>query len=59
MPILFGFGSFQPLQRLQTWALEHLVSVNCATGDIRWAAVALALRSFTAAWAFAQAQFRG
>jgi hypothetical protein len=54
----FGFrGSRGPLSRAQTFALEHLISFHCASGDIRWALVALAVRSFNAVWVFAQEQF--
>jgi hypothetical protein len=59
MMILCDLGNFQPLCRAQAWALERLVCFHCASGDVRWAMVALALRSFTAALAFAQRQFRG
>ena len=65
MMILCDFGirgNFGPLWRgqtwaFQTWALERLISFNCAGGDVRWAIIALALRSFTAAWVFGQRQF--
>jgi hypothetical protein len=57
MMILCDFGSFQPLWRVRTWALERLISLDCVSGDVRWAIIALALRSFTAAWAFGQGQF--
>jgi hypothetical protein len=54
----FGFrGSRGPLARAQSLALEHLISFHCASADIRWALVALALRSFNAVWALAQEQF--
>jgi len=59
MMILCGPSGFSPLCRIQAWALERLVWFQCASGDVRWAMVALALRSFTAAWAFVQARFRG
>jgi hypothetical protein len=59
MMILCGPGGFPPLCRAQAWALERLIGFHCASGDIRWAMLALALRSFTAIWAFAQARFRG
>ena len=57
MMILYGCGGFQPLQRVQTWALERLISLNCVSGDVRWAIVALALRSFAAMWGFGRRQF--
>jgi hypothetical protein len=56
MVILCKFGNFQPLWRAQTWAVEHLISVHCASGDFRWVIAALALRSFAALEAFAQRQ---
>ena len=56
MMILYGFGGFRPFWRAQVWAVEHLISVNCASGDFRWAIAALALRSFAALEAFAQKQ---
>jgi len=59
MMILCDLGSLQPLCRVQAWALERLVCFHCTSGDVRWAMVALALRSFTAIWALAQQQFRG
>ena len=54
-----NFGLFWRAQTwvFQTWALERLISFNCAGGDVRWAIIALALRSFTAAWVFGQRQF--
>ena len=50
-------GNFGLLWRAQIWALERLISVNCAGGDVRWAIIALASRSFSAAWVFGQRQF--
>jgi hypothetical protein len=53
MIILCDLGlreNFGPLWRARTWALERLISFDCASGDVRWAIVALALHSFTAAW---------
>jgi hypothetical protein len=59
-----GFGPLWRVQTwgfqtraLQTWALERLIFLNCASGDMRWAIIALALRSFTAFWVFGQRQF--
>jgi hypothetical protein len=40
----------------QIWALERLITVNCASGDIRLALLALAVRSFSSLWAFGQHQ---
>ena len=56
MMILYGFGDFRPFCRVQAWAVEHLISVHCASGDFRWAIAALAWRSFAALEAFAQKQ---
>ena len=56
MMILYGFGGFRPFWRAQAWAVEHLISVHCASGDFRWAIAALALRSLAALEAFAQKQ---
>ena len=53
MTILDRFG----LHRIQTMALEHLVTLHGFSGDVRWAVAALAARSFTAVWAFGQARF--
>src|ERR1700694_253432 len=64
----FGIrGNFGALWRAQTcacqtwafqpWALERLISFSCTTGDVRWAIMLLALRSFTAGWVFGQRQF--
>jgi hypothetical protein len=50
-------GGLGPLSRAQTFVLEHLISLHCASGDVRWAIIALALRSFIATWVFAQEQF--
>jgi len=50
----FGFRrSCGPLVNAQAFALE-LVSIQCATSDLRWAMVELAWRSFSAMCAFAQ-----
>jgi hypothetical protein len=51
MMILDEFG---PFWRARIWALERLISLNCASGDLRWAIVALALRSFDAVCMFGQ-----
>ena len=56
MMILYGFGSFRPFWRAQAWAVEHLISVHCSSGDFRWAITVLALRSVTALEVFAQKQ---
>jgi hypothetical protein len=56
MMILYDFGSFRPFWRAQVWAVEYLISVHCASGDVRWAIAALALRSFAALEAFAEKQ---
>jgi hypothetical protein len=50
----FGFqGSRGRLVDTQAFALEQLVSIQCATTDLRWAMLELAWRSFTAMCAFA------
>ena len=41
----------------QAWALERLISLNCGSGDVRWAIMLLALRSVTAVAVFGQRQF--
>jgi hypothetical protein len=51
MMILCEFGNYQPLWRIQTWALERLIAFHFGSGDLRWALIALALRTFGAAWA--------
>jgi hypothetical protein len=56
MMILWSFGGFRPVWRAQAWAVEHLISVHCASGDLRWVMTALALRSFAALEAFAHKQ---
>ena len=60
MTILYDFGTrgnFEPLWRAQTWVFQRLISFNCAGGDVRWAIIALALRSFAVLWVFGQRQF--
>jgi len=56
MMILCNFGSFRPVWRAQAWAVEHLVSIHCTSGDLRWAIAALALRWFAALEVFAYKQ---
>jgi hypothetical protein len=56
MMILYGFGGFRPFWRVQAWAGEHLISVHCGSGDLRWAVATLALRAFAALDAFAEKQ---
>jgi hypothetical protein len=56
MMILYGFGSFRPFWRAQAWAVEHLISAQCTSGDVRWAIAALAFRSFAALEVFLQKQ---
>jgi hypothetical protein len=56
MMILCEFGNYQPLWRVQTWALERLIALHLGSGDLRWAMIALALRSLGAAWAFGRTQ---
>ncbi len=56
MMMIYGFGGFRPIWRAQAWAVEHLISVQCASGDFRWAIAGLALRWFAALEAFALKQ---
>ena len=56
MMILYGFGGFRPFWRAQAWAVEQLISVHCASGDVRWVIAALALRWFTVLEAFLENQ---
>ena len=60
MMILSGLGvyeSFRLFRHAESWALQRLISFNCASGDLRWAMVLLAFGSFTCAWSFARQQF--
>ena len=50
MMILFELGNYQPLWRLQTWALERLIAAQLGSADLRWAMIALALNLLAAAW---------
>ena len=52
MMILCEFGNYQPLWRIQSWALERLIAFHFGSGDLRWVLIALVLRWFGAAWAF-------
>jgi hypothetical protein len=56
MMILCEFGNYQPLWRVQTWALERLIAFHVGSGDLRWALIALALRSFGAAWSLGRSR---
>jgi hypothetical protein len=56
MMILYGFGTFRPFSRAQVWAAEHLVSIHGASGDLRCAIAALALRSLAALEALIERQ---
>lgn len=51
MMILCDPGNYQPLCRVQTWALERLIAFHVGSGDLRWALISLALSAFAAAWA--------
>jgi hypothetical protein len=51
-----SFQRARIFRHAQVWALERLIYVNCASGDIRLAVLALAVRSFSALWAFVQHQ---
>jgi hypothetical protein len=57
MMTFYGFGfheNLNPLWRVRTWALERLISFNCASGDVRWAILLLALRISSALWVSGQ-----
>ena len=56
MMILCELGNYQPLWRIQTWALERLIALHVGSGDLRWAVIALALRSLGAVWALGRTQ---
>jgi hypothetical protein len=51
-----NFGPLWAVRTCQAWALQRLISLNWVSGDLRWAILALALRSFTPVWGFAQRQ---
>ena len=51
MMILCELGNYQPLWRVQTWALERLIALHVGSGDLRWALISLAISCFAAAWA--------
>jgi hypothetical protein len=57
MMILCDNGNFQPFWRVQSWTLEHLTSIDCVVGDLRWAMMALALRSLRSLWVLGRDQF--
>ena len=52
MMILCELGNYQPLWRIQTWALERLIALHVGSGDLRWALFSLALSAFATVWAF-------
>ena len=54
--ILCELGNYQPLWRLQSWVLERLIAFHFGSGDLRWAVIALTLRSLGAVWALARTQ---
>jgi hypothetical protein len=55
-PLRVQTSAFQA-SAFQAWALERLISLNCASGDVRWAIMLLALRSVTVVAVFGQRQF--
>jgi hypothetical protein len=57
MMILCELGNYQPLWRVQSWALERLIAFHFGSGDLRWALIALLLRWLGAAWALGRTQF--
>jgi hypothetical protein len=52
MMILDQFG----LRRAQSFALEHVITIHCVSGDLRWALAELATRSVAAMWVRGQAR---
>jgi hypothetical protein len=50
------YGNRKPLWRIQAWILEHAISFNSPSGDVRSAIVLVALRSLSAMWAVGQRQ---
>lgn len=62
MMILSHDGSFQPFWRAQSWAMERLIYLH-VSGDLRWAMLALVLRSLRSVWALGRRRlvllFRG
>jgi hypothetical protein len=67
MMILFGLGMSESFALLwsgqiwgfRIWALQRLISIDCASGDVRWALLALVLRWFVAMERFGQARSIG
>ena len=57
MLILCDNGTLQPFWRAQGWALEQMISIDCVVGDLRWAMVALVLRSLRSVWVLGRDQF--
>src|SRR3954467_8253433 len=57
MMILCEFRNYQPLWRVQSWALDRLIAFHFGSGDLRWAVIALVLRSVGAAWVVGRTQF--
>ena len=52
MMILDQFG----FRRAQSFALEHVITIHCVSGDLRWALAELAARSVAAMWVRGQAR---
>ena len=43
-------------RQAQSFALEQMLTVYSTSGDLRWALIALMVRSVAAAWSFARAR---
>jgi len=43
-------------RRARSFVLEHAITVQTVSADLRWALAAVALQSLGAAWAFARAR---
>ncbi len=52
MMILDQFG----FRRAQSFALEHVITIHCVSGDLRWALAELAARSVAVMWVCGQAR---
>ena len=52
MMILDQFG----FRRARSFALEHVITIQCISGDLRWALAELAARSVAAMWVYGQAR---
>ena len=57
MMIFCDNGTSRPFWRAQNWALEQAISIDYAVGDLRWAMMALVLRSLGSVWVLGRDQF--